>query len=247
MGTTHVLPAPPRTPPRHRPHRLRHRRIAQDESEQLETITVVGSRISYRDLLETRAVSLTKPGDYLLQPITLYNDTRNEAARKEELYATIRKLIDRAGDRYDIVHGENFVGELDAGNYRIELTKDPKRPDASLVSLSVRSEIGGDPKRGAQLIRDMRKFIDDAERVGRTEIETAGETALSMKKPERYRYDLVEAIAQDTNAIRTRMGGNCTVTLDGLNSRIEWERVSAAELLLYIPYTMSVGECRAPS
>jgi hypothetical protein len=36
----------------------------------------------------------------------------------------------------------------------------------------------------------------------------------------------------------------CEVALDGLNSRIEWQRVSASELLLYIPYTMTVGDCR---
>ncbi len=63
--------------------------VAQDR-EQLDTITVVGSRMSYRDLLDTPAVALVKPGDYLLQPIVLYNDTRNEQARKQELMAEIK-------------------------------------------------------------------------------------------------------------------------------------------------------------
>lgn len=218
---------------------------AAQDHEQLETITVVGSRISYRDLLDTPAVALTKPGDYLLQPIVLYNDTRNEEARKQGLYATIRKMIDAAGGRFEVVYGENYVGVLDESNYRVDVKDDPKRPDASRLELSVRAEIGGDPTRGDRIIRDLRAFIAAAERVGRTEIETSGETALSMKRPERYRYDLITAIAKDTDQLRQRMGAGCTVALDGLISRIEWERVSAAELLLYIPYTMTLDGCGA--
>ena len=218
--------------------------VAQDR-EQLETITVVGSRMSYCDLLDTPAVALVKPGDYLLQPIVLYNDTRNEQARRQELHATIRKMIAAAGGRFELVYGENFVGVLGEANYQVEVKDDPKRPDASRLELSLRADIEGNPARGEGLIRDLRAFIAGAERVGRTEIEASGETALSMKRPERYRYALIAAIAKDTDQLRQRMGAGCTVALEGLTSRIEWERVSAAELLLYIPYTMTLDDCGA--
>ena len=33
--------------------------------------------------------------------------------------------------------------------------------------------------------------------------------------------------------------------IDGLNGRVQWERASAAELLLYIPYRMTISECRS--
>lgn len=68
---------------------------AQDDTQQLETVTVTGSRISYRDLLDTPAVAITRSGDYLLLPITLLNDTRSEDGRKREIYATIEKMIGR--------------------------------------------------------------------------------------------------------------------------------------------------------
>jgi hypothetical protein len=56
---------------------------AQDtEDLELDRITVTGSRINYADLLDTPAVSVTKPGDYLLQPIVLTNDSRDAAMRK---------------------------------------------------------------------------------------------------------------------------------------------------------------------
>jgi hypothetical protein len=37
------------------------------------------------------------------------------------------------------------------------------------------------------------------------------------------------------------MGSGCEVSLDGLNSRIEWERVGPLELLLYVPNSMNAG------
>jgi hypothetical protein len=60
-----------------------------------------------------------------------------------------------------------------------------------------------------------------------------------MGKPERFRYDLISAISQDTTQVMQSLGLQCSVELAGRNSRIEWQRVSAGELLLYIPYTGS--------
>lgn len=71
--------------------------IAQDEGQALDTITVTGSNITYRDLLDTPAVSVTRPGDFLLLPITLVNDTRSEDGRKREIYATIEKMMGATG------------------------------------------------------------------------------------------------------------------------------------------------------
>jgi hypothetical protein len=68
-------------------------------------------------------------------------------------------------------------------------------------------------------------------------------------KPERYRYQLISAISQETTQVMQSLGLQCQVELEGLDSRIEWQRVSAGELLLYIPYSMTVDGCvgRKPS
>jgi hypothetical protein len=41
------------------------------------------------------------------------------------------------------------------------------------------------------------------------------------------------------------LGMGCKVLISGLSSRIEWQRVSVSELMLYIPYTMDISECGA--
>ena len=211
--------------------------------EALETIEVVGSRISYHDLLDTPAVSLTRPGDSLLLPITLTNDTRSEDGRKKEIYATIDRMVAAAGKRFTIVQSGEYPLEVTGGNAKVVLDKDAKRQDTTTASLSVRAAIGGDAKHAEELIASMREFVAKVERVGRTEIDAGKETAVSLTRPERYRYELIAAIADDTEKVRGRLGAGCKVNLEGLNSRIEWRRVSASELLLYIPYRMSIEGC----
>lgn len=220
---------------------------AQSGGESLETVVVTGSRISYRDLLDTPAVSITRPGDYLLLPITLVNDTRNERGRHDEIHATIRKLLAAAGQRFDLVHGDTFVSRIDAANHTLPLDKDDKRPDVSSVSLFVRTAIAGAPERAEEMTRALRDFVAKADKVGRTEIDAARETALSLSRPERFRHDIVKAIAEDTAKVRSALGEGCEVAIEGLSSRIEWQRVSASELMLYIPYTMEIRGCGAGS
>lgn len=221
--------------------------LAQTDS--LETVMVTGSRIGYRDLLETPAVSITRPGDFLLLSLTLVNDTRSKEGREAEIYATIQKMMNAAGKRFELVYGDSFTTRIDSSNYRLPLVEDAKRPDVQSAKLFVRSAIAGQPERAAEQTRALREFVKSAERVGRTEIDVDDEPALSLSKPERYRYDLIKAIAEDTDKARAALGSGCEVTIDGLSSRIEWQRASVSELLLYIPYTMEVSKCgtRPPS
>lgn len=217
--------------------------MAQDAGQALDTIVVTGSRISYRDLLDTPAVSVTRPGDYLMQPITLINDTRSEDGRKREIYATIQKMLAATGKRFELVYDDSYPLLLNEQNYQVPLAKEDKRPDVNKVALSVRTPIGGEPAKAEELTRTLRAFVEKAERVGRTEIDATGETAISLSRPERFRYDLVKAIAEDTSKVRAQLGAGCKVSIAGLSSRIEWRRVSASELLLYIPYTMTIDGC----
>ncbi len=217
--------------------------VAQEGGMALETIEVTGSRISYRDLLDTPAVSLTRPGDYLLQPITLINDTRSEEGRKQEIYGTIEKMLAATGKRFDLIYNDTYPMLLNTQNFRVPLAKEDKRPDVSKVSLSVRTSIGGEPAKAEALARELREFVEKAAHVGRTEIDVGHETALSLSRPERFRYELIKAIAEDTTKIRAQLGNGCRATVEGLSSRIEWRRVSASEFLMYIPYRMTIEKC----
>ena len=219
--------------------------IAQVATDELDMISVTGNRVAYDDLLETPAVSVTKPGDFLLLNFTLVNDSRDEDARERELHDTILQMVNAAGSRYTLFYTDEARIALNRDNHRIELD-DGTRPDTSQVDLQVRVSLGGDPARAEALITEMRKFLRTARMSGRTEVIIKGETSLQMNKPERYRYEIIEAIAADSRKLMGSMGLECTLQLEGLNGRIQWERASAAELLLYIPYSMIITDCRKP-
>ena len=219
----------------------------QDSSDELDTVVVTGSRIGYSDLLDTPAVSLTKPGDYLLQTIVLSNDSRDAEMRKREIHDTIAQLIASAGGRYVVFYVDEYRVALNRDNYQVDLEEDDERPDSSLVSLQIRVGIGGDPAKAETIIAEMRRFIRSANKIGRTEIEIKGDTALIMNKPERFRYELIDAIAKDSKQLMTAMALDCKTEIDGLNRRVEWKRASAAELLLYIRYSVTISDCRQGS
>lgn len=215
--------------------------LAQDDATTLDRIEVTGSRIDYDDLLETPAVSITRSGDYLLQAFTLENDTRDKAGRERELHETIGKLVAAGAGRYTVLHGDAYRITLDR-NSKVPFEENASRVDTSKVTLRLRTELG-DATKAEALAANMQAFLRDAARVGRTEIEVVGETALGMGKPERFRYELISAISQDTGQVLQSLGLQCSVELGGLNGRIEWQRVSAGELLLYIPYSMTINGC----
>jgi hypothetical protein len=218
---------------------------AQDvENNSLDRITVVGSRISYRDVLDTPAISVTKPGDHLLQTITLSNDSRDPAMRRRELHETIARMIAAAGSRYRLLYDDDYIITLTRENHQVELETNDKRPDTNHVELTVQVDIVGDPTKAQSIIADMRRFIRGSEKIGRTEIDITGDTGLVMNRPERFRYEIIDAIAQDSKRLMDAMALDCKVEIDGLNGRVQWERASAAELLLYIPYSMTIADCR---
>src|SRR4249919_3560115 len=187
--------------------------VAQDETATLERVEVTGSRISYRDLQDTPAISITKPGDYLLQSLTLINDSRQEEDRKREIYATIEKMIARTGGKYTILFGDAYRVALDKSNLQVELAKDDKRPDVSRVVLQVRVDVAGSGAGGEQQVKALREFVQQTPKIGRTEIDVDAETALGMNKPERYRYELIAAIAEDSRRVGANLGAGCKVEM----------------------------------
>lgn len=215
------------------------------EAKELDSVEVVGSRISYDELEGTPAISITKQGDYLLQKITLINDTRSEEGRKQEIYATIEKILTKVGGQYQLLSSEGYRSVLNKNNYKVELNKDGARPDVSRVTLYIKANIAGSTVDGDKQVANLRAFARDSQKVGRTEIEVEKDTALGMNKPERYRYEVIAAIAEDSKKITKGLGAGCQIKLSRLESRIEWGRASATELLLYIGYSMEISGCTA--
>jgi hypothetical protein len=215
---------------------------SEDDSYTLDSIVVTGSRISYDDLLETPAAGLIKPADFILLSFTLETDSREETERKNELHDTVKSLIDAAGSRYTLIEQGSGL-ELDRGNYRIALSKGSKE-DSSRALLTVRAKLSAEGG-AAALVDSMRALLLNTKLSGRSKLSIDTGTSLTISKPDRYRQELLREIAKDVTEVRA-IFGECSVALDGLNGRIQWQRVSTGELLLFIPYSMTLSECGRP-
>lgn len=212
--------------------------FAQEES--LDDVVITGSRVSYADLQETPAIGIMKPADSIVQGFQMECDTREENQRRNEIHRTLKTLLDEAKGRYSL---ETSAGiKLDANNYQVDLELGAKA-DTSRLALRLRASLLDRADKANDLVKSMRAFLDSAEKTGRTELALDPVTALNISRPERFRYELLNAIATDVAKVRSSFGPDCKVSLDGLNARIQWERVSTGELFLFIPYSMLLSEC----
>jgi hypothetical protein len=89
----------------------------------------------------------------------------------------------------------------------------------------------------------MDTFVRDAKMVGRTSIEPSGDVALSVVNPERYRGEIIAALALTVKDLRGAFGEKCSMNLGDFAGRLQWQRSDVSELTLYLPYTLTVEGC----
>jgi hypothetical protein len=210
---------------------------------QVEEI-VVTSRMREASYEGMPSVIIRKPADFLVQEIRLINDSRSPELRKTEILKTIQGLLKRAADLRNVAlsYGEGFLVPIDLNDESLQIIEDQKRPDTSVVDIFVKVTLT-EKDVTQERIADLRRFIKEARVVGRTEIEPRGDIGLSIVNPEKYRMELLNKIAVDNSQLGKAMGSQCRVKVAGLERRVEWERTGVAELTLYIPYGVEIGEC----
>jgi hypothetical protein len=209
---------------------------------QLEEIVVTGSRLTGYD--EMPAVTVPKTADFLVQNIRLVNDSRAPDLRRQEIVQTIESLMKQAArsQNIELSYGEGFLLPIDLSEEALEVIDDNDRIDTSYVDIYVKVKF--EPKSDAkEQIAALRKFIVGASRVGRTEIDNLDDIGLSIVNPERYRYEIIGAIAAEAGRLKEALGIDCKLSLRGLEGRIQWERTAVSELTLFIPYEIELTEC----
>lgn len=210
---------------------------------QSEEVVVTGLRAS-EGYSGIPAVAIKKSADYLVQEIKLTNDSRSPDLRKKEIISTIEGMLKRAATDKKIAlsYGKGFISPIDLTGESLQIIEDGGRSDTSTVRIFVKILLTAEDNTKAR-IADLRNFISRSQVVGRTEIESLGDVGLSIVNPEKYRYELLEKIAEENKRLLKVMGGNCKVTLTELSNRVTWRRTEVAELTLYIPYETQVTDC----
>ena len=216
--------------------------IAKSQDVALEEVVVTGMRASADDYYDIPAVTVKKSADYLVQNIRLINDSRSPQLRKSEIIETINKLIGTSKkiSKIELSYGDGFLEPIKLDDESIELIDERGKSDTSYVNIFVK--VAFDKKQSAKKqIAKLNSFIRNAKLIGRTEIEQRGDVGLSIVQPQQYRYEILRAIAAENIKIKESVGGDCEVSVKGLEGRVEWTRVSVGELMLFIGYSTTVS------
>jgi hypothetical protein len=206
----------------------------------VEEVIVTGSRIT--DFISDLppAVTLTKRADFMIQTIKITNDSRHEKDRRREIYTTIAKMLEKAGNNqlFTLGTGEDYFVPLTTENYKLPLTKG-KRTDTSETWLLVKAPVNQKASAN-KIVSSIRDFITSAAKVGRTEILPDEDLGLSIIQPEKYRAEIIKKIAADVKAAANAFGPGYRIRLKGLESPLVWERQGLATMTLYIPYAFEI-------
>jgi len=211
--------------------------FAQDAS--VEEIVVTGIRSS--DYYDTPAITFTKKADFLVQRVKLINDSRAPDLRKTEIIDSIKNLISSASKikGIELSYGDEFLVPVNLNDDSLELIEDRKVTDTSFVNISIKVAIDS-TKNAKSQISELKKFVSGAKLVGRTELEETGDIGLSIVSPEKYRYQILLLIAAENQKLKQTFGAACKIANEGLAGRVEWDRTSVDELVLFIRHSTNV-------
>lgn len=206
-----------------------------------QEIIVTGARRS-SDSFDDKmpVVGLRRTADFAVQPIFISGDTRDADQRHEEIYQTLRRAIDQAGSAgVQLAFGDEVVEQLMASNYRDVTLRKDDRPDTNKIELLVKTRLvaGGDARAATARID---RFIKSIKPVGRALVSEMNDMTLSIVAPDQYRGAIADQIATDARTVAAKFGPNYAVEVKGLNRPVEWARAGLTDVLLYIPYELSI-------
>ena len=209
--------------------------MCRAQNDAVEEIVVTGlmEDDSYEQM---PSVTLKKPADFLVQRVKVINDSRSKDLRNDEIRQTLQALIDSGKSRngIQISYGSSFLQPLDAKDKSLTFGEQ-KGKDTSYFNISIKQKYN-EKVPAKQQTDELLAFIKRAKKAGRTELEVDDEIAMSIVNPEKFRPEILQKIAKENSSIKSAVGSDCTISLDGLSNRVKWERNSISELTVYIPY-----------
>jgi len=188
-------------------------------------------------------VFLEKKGDFLLLEVAVENDSREVGTRLSEIEKTILKIIEAAESQPDIelsVIDENeFVRPLKINSFKEGIQRG-NRPDTSVAYLKVKTDIPDKVEDSYKLATMLATFIDGIDEVGRTNISTDDEVAVSVVDPYQYRPELSKKIIAEINSTTKALGPDYRVILKGMDQGMTWTRSGDLNLAFFIPYSFEI-------
>lgn len=218
-------------------------------AQDADVVVVTGTRISSFERDDPPHVRLVRRADAMAMTVSLECDTRDLSGRERELRATLRNLLRTAerDRRFDV----GMIVEInDLGDEQvIPFTQDMvegvnlnagRRADTSEVTISLVSAIGADDSY-AEMVSRFDSFLAQVDLVGRAQFLPGRDINLTVTGgPQRYRGELLAAVAADAIETAGLFGETFTVSVSGLEGAVRWQQAGPLSLTLYLNYELTV-------
>jgi hypothetical protein len=209
------------------------------QAQDYEEIVVTGSRLENFERLITPHVTMVRRADFAIVDVEVRSDTRDESQRLGEIREALRGLQSRSrpGGVTLALRDEDAQIVRDFSMQAAEdlFTRGP-RVDTSRVTVLLRTPVTAEDTLESVRAR-VDRFVAAAPKPGRVEMQ-AGELSLSMLDPNRFRPQILAAIAADARAVAQAMGAGYTPSVGGLENQVAWKRTGDLDLTLFVPYTI---------
>jgi len=181
-------------------------------------------------------ITLLKNGEFAVQKIRLISDSRQEEQRVKEIRDTMEVLIKQiAGSSVELRFGEST---LTAANFKdVPILQFGGKSDVASAGIEVRRKI--DPAEKINVVDDIEKLLGGIKPLGRCDI-AKEEFGIGISNPEKFRYELIEAMVNDAKKIQGMLGASYTIQINGLDKRMRWARRGFNQLELFLDYNFHI-------
>lgn len=214
--------------------------LAQDSGGD-EEIVVTGARLSYYANIAVPHVFMTRRADFAVVEIELRNDTRDAGARRSELVEALNRLQSSAArSNMSLALVDDDIGIVRPYSLAAaeQLMQAGSRADTTQLTLRIRTAVGVIDS--LETIHDrVEHFVASVPKPGRVEVAVNG-TDLTMVNLEQYRDGMVRNILAEGRALSNQVGGAQQVTIGGLENQVAFHRTGDMDLVLFIPYELSL-------
>lgn len=193
-------------------------------------------------------VSIVVRADFVLFSVVYQTGTRSADARRTELETVFRNITQRASRTEGMTievgtPGNSAAIETAALKELIQEQGD----DRSQISLVLKVQTR--ERDTFETIRTRtEQFVNQTPLAGRVEAEIGDSQFLGVSEPKKHRDTLIKAIAEDTKALRAAFADGAapvSLSLTGMENRVQTRPVGPLDLEIYIPYSMSLRSGRA--
>lgn len=219
--------------------------IAAAQSDTLqETIVVTGMRIDSDNTSNSTMpnVTLRIPADFVLFEASFINSDLEAKARKDDLNQAFNIVLqnDRARDDIELSIGDSEQAyPIESATFDEIYSPYGQR---SSFDLAMRVDV-----RKGDTYDDVRAraeaFIDSVPEFGRVQSYIDDEQYIGLRNPDRYRPDLIAAIAKDVDTMSQAFEAS-EVTVYGLEKRTITQPTGALSLDVFIPYDLTIVSAR---